>query len=161
MAQPQQQGDVPQDQFVLGRCSYDSIIMIESTQGTHRTPSVPRSPNPVTTERETSAPRKSTIIRFRVPRRQDPKTIIPTAAKVDLTNMEATKQISIATKQSLDDLEAQQNVKQVKEHMMDEELDHLLDGTVNVDVDEFMRDIFNNQEDPNTRIDLGSYKESP
>ncbi|GJT25011.1 hypothetical protein Tco_0894948 [Tanacetum coccineum] len=153
-------GSKYQFKFSLGICSYDSIIMIESTQGTHRTPSAPRSPNPVTNERETSAPRKSTVIRFRVPRRQDPKTIIPTAAKVDLTNMEATKQISIATKRSLDDLEAQQNVKQVKEHMMDEELDHFLDGTVNVDVDEFMRDIFNNQEDPDTRIDPGKEEES-
>ncbi|GKE31723.1 hypothetical protein Tco_1451045 [Tanacetum coccineum] len=37
--------------------------------------------------------------------------------------------------------------------MVDEELDHFLDGNENVDVDEFMSDIFNNQEDPGTRID--------
>ncbi|GJV21651.1 hypothetical protein Tco_1370671 [Tanacetum coccineum] len=52
------------------------------------------------------------------------------------------------------------NVEQVKEHMVDEELDHLLDGTKNVDVDEFMSDILNNQEDLDTRIDPGSYKET-
>ncbi|GJY92812.1 retrovirus-related pol polyprotein from transposon TNT 1-94 [Tanacetum coccineum] len=39
------------------------------------------------------------------------------------------------------------NVEQVKEHMVDEELYHFLDGNENVDVDEFMSDIFNNQED--------------
>ncbi|GJS24416.1 hypothetical protein Tco_0453048 [Tanacetum coccineum] len=86
---------------------------IESTEGTHRTPSAPRSPNPVTTKGESSAPCKST------------------------------------------------NVEQVKEHIVDEEIDHLLDETKNVDVFECMSDIFNNQEDPGTRIDLGSYKESP
>ncbi|GKC23583.1 hypothetical protein Tco_1025733 [Tanacetum coccineum] len=39
------------------------------------------------------------------------------------------------------------NVEQVKEHMVDEELYHFLDGNENVDVDEFMSDIFKNQED--------------
>ncbi|GJU95832.1 hypothetical protein Tco_1320588 [Tanacetum coccineum] len=39
----------------------------------------------------------------------------------------------------LDDLEAQQNVEQVKEHMVDEELDHFLDGNENVYVDEFIK----------------------
>ncbi|GKC68138.1 hypothetical protein Tco_1100736 [Tanacetum coccineum] len=97
---------------------------IVSTQGTHTTTSAPRTPNPVTTEGESSAPCKSTVIRLRVPRRQDPETPIPIAAE-------------------------------------DKELDHLLEGTENADVDEFMSDIFNNQEDPDTRIDPRSYKESP
>ncbi|GKB00553.1 hypothetical protein Tco_0828546 [Tanacetum coccineum] len=79
---------------------------IESTQGTHRTPSAPRSPNPVTTEGESRTLCKSTVIRFHMPRRQDLET-----------------PITIAT----------ENVEQVKEHIVDEELDHLLDGTKNVD----------------------------
>ncbi|GJW59191.1 hypothetical protein Tco_0105922 [Tanacetum coccineum] len=94
---------------------------IESTQGIHRTPSALKSPNHVTTKGESSAPCKSTVIRFRVPRRQDPETPIPIVA----------------------------------------ELNHLLDETENVDVDNFMSDILNNQEDPITKIDPGSYKESP
>ncbi|GKF72297.1 hypothetical protein Tco_0208411, partial [Tanacetum coccineum] len=60
----------------------------------------------------------------------------------------------------LEDLEAQQNVKQVKEHMMDKELAQLLEGTKKIDVDEFMDDILNSQEDPGNRIDFESYKES-
>ncbi|GKE46709.1 hypothetical protein Tco_1477967, partial [Tanacetum coccineum] len=43
---------------------------IESTQGTHRTTSVPRSPNPVVAEGESSAPRRSIVIRLRIPPRR-------------------------------------------------------------------------------------------
>ncbi|GJQ91579.1 hypothetical protein Tco_0002718 [Tanacetum coccineum] len=44
--------------------------------------------------------------------------------------------------------------------MMDEELEQLLEGTENVYKDEFMEDIFNDQEDPDTRIETMSDKES-
>nr|GEX43502.1 retrovirus-related Pol polyprotein from transposon TNT 1-94 [Tanacetum cinerariifolium] len=49
----------------------------------------------------------------------------------------------------------------VKKHMVNEELDQLLEGTENVDVDEFMDDILNSQEDPHIRIEPRSDKESP
>ncbi|GKG02334.1 hypothetical protein Tco_0309970, partial [Tanacetum coccineum] len=101
---------------------------IESTQGTHRTPSAPRTPNPNTIKGESSAQRKTTII--------------------------------IATQRSLDDLEAQQNVEIVQEHIVDEEIEQLVEGTENVNVDEFMEDIFNDQEEPDTRIEPESDKES-
>nr|GEX12734.1 hypothetical protein [Tanacetum cinerariifolium] len=52
------------------------------------------------------------------------------------------------------------NVEMVQEHLEDEELDHLLEGNENVNVDKFMNYIFNNQEDPDTRIDPRSDKES-
>ncbi|GJZ80036.1 retrovirus-related pol polyprotein from transposon TNT 1-94 [Tanacetum coccineum] len=42
---------------------------IESTQGTHRTASSPRTPNPEIAEGESSAPRRSTIIRLCIPPR--------------------------------------------------------------------------------------------
>ncbi|GJV24443.1 integrase, catalytic region, zinc finger, CCHC-type containing protein [Tanacetum coccineum] len=42
----------------------------ESTQGTHRTPSAPRSPNPATETAESSVPKRSTVIhRIHTPRR--------------------------------------------------------------------------------------------
>nr|GEU31691.1 hypothetical protein [Tanacetum cinerariifolium] len=44
--------------------------------------------------------------------------------------------------------------------MQDKELDHLLEGTENADVDEFMNDIFNSQEDSSTRIEPKREKES-
>ncbi|GJV02641.1 hypothetical protein Tco_1336210 [Tanacetum coccineum] len=99
--------------------------------------SIPRTPNPEVTKGESSAQRKSTVIRLRVPlRRQDLETPIPTAAEIDATNLAETIQ------------------------MMDGELDQLLNGAENVDVDAIMDDVLNNQEDPDTRIEPRSDKES-
>ncbi|GJY38528.1 hypothetical protein Tco_0424892 [Tanacetum coccineum] len=67
----------------------------------------------------------------------------------------------IVTQRSLEDFEAQRNVAKVNEHLEDEELDHLLEDNENVNVDEFMNDIFNSQEDLDTRIEPRSDKESP
>ncbi|GJW87392.1 hypothetical protein Tco_0162732 [Tanacetum coccineum] len=59
----------------------------ESTQGTHRTTSAPRSPNPATEPAESSVPKRSTVIRFRLPSRQSarltPPVPVPTAEKAD------------------------------------------------------------------------------
>ncbi|GKF94586.1 hypothetical protein Tco_0284286, partial [Tanacetum coccineum] len=56
----------------------------ESTQGTH---SAPRSPNPATETAESSAPKRSTVIRFRLPSRQSarltPPVPVPSAEKAD------------------------------------------------------------------------------
>ncbi|GKG55907.1 hypothetical protein Tco_0574801, partial [Tanacetum coccineum] len=41
----------------------------KSTQGTHKTPSAPRSPTPKMNTAESSAPKRSTVIRFRLPER--------------------------------------------------------------------------------------------
>ncbi|GKE94879.1 hypothetical protein Tco_1579734, partial [Tanacetum coccineum] len=61
--------------------------MTESTQGTHRTPSVPRSPNPKMDTAESSAPKRSTVIRFRLPKRRStrltPPAPVPTVDKAD------------------------------------------------------------------------------
>ncbi|GKB42197.1 retrovirus-related pol polyprotein from transposon TNT 1-94 [Tanacetum coccineum] len=43
----------------------------ESTQGTYRTTSAPRSPNPATEIAESSVPKRSTVIHFRLPSRDD------------------------------------------------------------------------------------------
>ncbi|GKD58093.1 hypothetical protein Tco_1295602, partial [Tanacetum coccineum] len=76
------------------------------------------------------------------------------------TNLDETIQISIATQRSIKDYEAQKNVAKVKEHIVDEELDQLLEGTENVNVDTFMDDVLNSQEYPGTRIDPKSDKEN-
>ncbi|GKF19490.1 hypothetical protein Tco_0068128 [Tanacetum coccineum] len=81
--------------------------LTESTHKTHRTTSAPKTPNPEVTEGESSAQRKSTVIRLRVPpRRQDLKTPIPTAAEIDATNLAETIQMSISTQRSIEDIEA-------------------------------------------------------
>ncbi|GJZ06134.1 hypothetical protein Tco_0539927 [Tanacetum coccineum] len=78
---------------------------IESTQGTHRTTSAPRTPNPITNEGESSAQRSSTIIKIRIPPRRStlhtpPTPIstkpIPTAAEVEDMSLQDTIQLSIA-----------------------------------------------------------------
>ncbi|GJR58273.1 hypothetical protein Tco_1500435 [Tanacetum coccineum] len=61
--------------------------LTESTQGTHRKPSAPRSPNPKMDIAESSAPKRSTVIRFRLPERRStrltPPDPVPTVDKAD------------------------------------------------------------------------------
>ncbi|GJR09942.1 hypothetical protein Tco_0792594 [Tanacetum coccineum] len=58
----------------------------ESTQETHRKPSAPRSPNPKMDTAESSAPKQSTVIRFRLPERRSthltPPAPVPTVDHV-------------------------------------------------------------------------------
>nr|GEZ24645.1 hypothetical protein [Tanacetum cinerariifolium] len=93
--------DVPRNQSQL----------IKSTQGTHRTLSAPRTPNPATTQGKSSGPRKPTIIRFHGKNQPNPKTPIPTSDELNITNLQEVTQVSIDTERSLEDLEAQQNVE--------------------------------------------------
>ncbi|GJZ29357.1 hypothetical protein Tco_0574004 [Tanacetum coccineum] len=83
---------------------------IESTQGTHRTTSTPRSPNPDVDEAGSSAPRKSTVIRLRIPpRRSDrltPQTPIPTTDEADNIILQDTIQLSLVEQKSHEELEA-------------------------------------------------------
>ncbi|GJV93364.1 hypothetical protein Tco_1541177 [Tanacetum coccineum] len=76
---------------------------IESTQGTHRRTSAPRSPNPDVDEGES---------------------------------------------------------KKVKEHLVAEETEKMVEGTKSDDAEAVDDSILNGQNDPDTRLDLGSYKES-
>nr|GEY52209.1 hypothetical protein [Tanacetum cinerariifolium] len=83
---------------------------IESTQGTHRTLSAPRSPNPKTYEGEASALRKSTIIRLRIPQRRStrltPPTQIATTAEADDIILQDTIQLSLAELKPMSDKES-------------------------------------------------------
>ncbi|GJS03813.1 hypothetical protein Tco_0320321 [Tanacetum coccineum] len=97
---------------------------IESIQGTHRTTSAPRLPNPDVDEGESCAQR------------------------------------NIAEQKSRDDLEAKQNEEKVKEHLMVEEIEKLVEGTENVREDEVDNSILNSQNDPDTRLEPRSYKET-
>ncbi|GKG31602.1 hypothetical protein Tco_0426552 [Tanacetum coccineum] len=85
--------------------------MIESTQGTHRTPSTSRTPNPNVNEGESSAQRKPTIIRFHIPPRRSTRLTlpipIPTAAMVEDMIVQDTIQLSITEQKSHDDPEAE------------------------------------------------------
>ncbi|GJU30273.1 hypothetical protein Tco_1173862 [Tanacetum coccineum] len=68
----------------------------ESTQGMNRTPIAPRSPNPKVDARESSAPKRSTVIHFRIPQRRStrltPPAPVPTVDKADEIILEDTLQ---------------------------------------------------------------------
>ncbi|GJU94628.1 hypothetical protein Tco_1319384 [Tanacetum coccineum] len=113
---------------------------IESTQGTHKTPSAPRPPNPVEHQGELSAQRKPTIIRIRRRSQPDPETPILGTTKIDVTNLDEATQMSIAIDRIIKDLEAQQKVKKVEEHLVNEEIEKI---------------------NPDTKIEPKSHKERP
>ncbi|GKE50703.1 hypothetical protein Tco_1481961 [Tanacetum coccineum] len=143
---------------------------IESTQGTHRTTSAHRSPNLDVDEGELSAQRKSTVIRLRIPPRRSTRNIpptpisttpIPTTAEVEDITLRDTIQLSIVEQKIHDDLEAHQNVEKVKEHLVAEEIEKMVEGTESEDANEVDNSILNSQNDPGTRLDPRSYKKSP
>ncbi|GKD57693.1 hypothetical protein Tco_1291080 [Tanacetum coccineum] len=76
----------------------------ESTQGTHRTPSAPRSPNPNIDAGVSSAPKQSTMIRFFIPQRRStrltPPAPVPTVDKADEMILQDTLQVSLAEHKS-------------------------------------------------------------
>ncbi|GJV61161.1 retrovirus-related pol polyprotein from transposon TNT 1-94 [Tanacetum coccineum] len=113
---------------------------IESTQGTHRTTSAPRTPNLEIAEGKSSASRKSTVIRLH------------------------TFQVSLVEQKSHKELEAKQNMEIVKEHLMAEEIEKLVEGMENVENAEVVSSPLrqnDNQNDPDTRLEPKSDKESP
>ncbi|GKE49541.1 hypothetical protein Tco_1480799, partial [Tanacetum coccineum] len=69
----------------------------DSTQGTHRTPNAPRSPNPNKEVAESSAPRRSTVIRLCLPKRRStrltPPAPVPNVYKADDFTRYITKNI--------------------------------------------------------------------
>ncbi|GKD12910.1 hypothetical protein Tco_1197317 [Tanacetum coccineum] len=141
---------------------------IESTQGAHRTTSALRSPNPDVDEGESSAPRKYTVIRLRIPQRRStrltPPTPILTTAEADDIILQDTIQLSLAEQKSRDELEAKQNVQKVEEHLIAEEIEKLVEGTENVEnvkVDSSTLKQNDTQNDPDTRLEPKSNKESP
>ncbi|GJW25198.1 hypothetical protein Tco_0039009, partial [Tanacetum coccineum] len=72
----------------------------ESAQGTHRTPSAPRSPNPNIDAGVSSAPKRSTVIHFRIPQRRStrltPPAPVPTVDKAYEMILQDTLQVSLA-----------------------------------------------------------------
>ncbi|GKF25444.1 hypothetical protein Tco_0081338, partial [Tanacetum coccineum] len=101
------------------------------------TTSAPRTPNPDVAEGESSALRKSTVIRLRIPQRRStrltPPTPIPTTDEADDLIVQDTIQLSLVEQKSHEELEAKQNEEKVKEHLMAEEIEKLVEGMENVE----------------------------
>ncbi|GJS82757.1 hypothetical protein Tco_0749298 [Tanacetum coccineum] len=142
---------------------------IESTQGTHKTTSAPRTPTPVVAEGESSAQRRFTVIRLSIPPRRStrltPPTLIPTTDEADDLVLQDTLQVSLVEQKSHEEEEDRENVEKVKEHLMAEEIEKLVDETENVkenvvaDSSPLRND--ENQTIPNNRLEPKSDKESP
>ncbi|GJR84700.1 hypothetical protein Tco_0155485 [Tanacetum coccineum] len=139
----------------------------ESTQGTHRTPSAPRSPNPNKEATESSAPRRSTVIRLRIPERRStrltPPAPVPNVDKADEMILQDTLQVSLAEHKSREEQEkkkARENVGTGFFKATSEEIEKMVDGQENV-VDD--SSIPRNDESNilGTRIEPRSNKESP
>ncbi|GKG15624.1 hypothetical protein Tco_0357947 [Tanacetum coccineum] len=95
----------------------------ESTHRTHRTTSAsPRSPNPDKEVAESSAPRRSTVIRLRIPKKRStrltPPAPVPTVDKADEIILQYTLQVSLAEHKSREEQEARENVALVDEHLV-------------------------------------------
>ncbi|GKF96241.1 hypothetical protein Tco_0288976, partial [Tanacetum coccineum] len=125
--------------------------------GTHKTTNASSSPNPDVDEGDSSAQRKSIIIRLRLPPRRStpltPPTPILTATEVYDITLRDTIQLSIAKKKSYDELEAKKNVEKVEEHLIAKEIEKMVEGIDNVENDEVDNSISNIQNDPGTMID--------
>ncbi|GKB69822.1 hypothetical protein Tco_0931234 [Tanacetum coccineum] len=108
----------------------------ESTQGTHRTPSAPRSPNPKMDKAESSAPKRSTVIHFRLPERRSTRLTqpapVPTVDKADEMILQDTLQVSLAEHKSREEQEARENVELVNKHLASKEIEKMMKGSENV-----------------------------
>ncbi|GJV05878.1 retrovirus-related pol polyprotein from transposon TNT 1-94 [Tanacetum coccineum] len=98
----------------------------ESTQRTHRTPSSPRSPTPKKDTAESSAPKRLTVIRFRLPERRSkrltPPAPVPTVDKADEMILQDTLQVSLVEYKSREEQEARENVELVNKHLRQSEI---------------------------------------
>ncbi|GJR67474.1 hypothetical protein Tco_0013539 [Tanacetum coccineum] len=136
----------------------------ESTQGMHRTPSAPRSPNPKLDAGESSAPKQSTMIRFRIPQWRstclNPPALVPTIEKADDMVLQDTLQVSLAEHKSQQEQEARENVELVQKHLASKEIKKMVDGLENVD-DNSTTPRNDEHHIPSTRLEPKSDMESP
>ncbi|GJT49505.1 retrovirus-related pol polyprotein from transposon TNT 1-94 [Tanacetum coccineum] len=122
------------------------------------------SPNPITEAVESSAPKRSAMIHFRLPERRStrltPPVLVPTADKADEMLLQDTLQVSLAEHKSREEKEARENVALVNEHLATAKIDKLVDDSENV-VDDSSTPRNDDTTIPSTRLEPRSDKESP
>ncbi|GJR38773.1 retrovirus-related pol polyprotein from transposon TNT 1-94 [Tanacetum coccineum] len=136
----------------------------ESTQGTYRTPSAPRSPTPKTDTAESSAPKRSTVIHFGVLERRStcltPPARVPTVEKIDEMILQNTLQVSLAEHKSQEEQEARENMELVNKHLASEEIKKMVEGSENF-IDDSLPPRNDEPQILDTRLEPRSDKESP
>ncbi|GJR82616.1 hypothetical protein Tco_0153401 [Tanacetum coccineum] len=114
---------------------------MKNTKHYQITPSAPRSPNPKTETAESSAPKQSTVIHFRLPERRStrltPPAPVPTVDKADEMILQDTLQ-----------------------HLASEEIKKMIEGSENV-IDDSLPPRNDEPNIPGTRLEPRSDKESP
>ncbi|GJV43509.1 integrase, catalytic region, zinc finger, CCHC-type containing protein [Tanacetum coccineum] len=149
----------------------EDYVMIKSIFNSRKSvwTSAPRTPNPIVAEGESSAPQRSIVIRLHIPPRRSTRLTlpnpIPTTNEADDLVLQDTLQVSLAEQKSRKELEATQNVEKVKEHLMAEEIEMLVEGIENVEdnVEVASSPLRNddNQSNLDTRLEPRSDKERP
>ncbi|GKE66643.1 hypothetical protein Tco_1520804, partial [Tanacetum coccineum] len=136
----------------------------ESTQGTHKIPSAPSSPTPTKDTSESSAPKRSIVIRFHLPERRSirltPPAPVPTIDKADEMILQDTLQVSLVEHKSQEEQEARENVELVNKHLAFEEIENMVEGSENV-IDDNIPPRNDEPRIPGTRLEPRSDKESP
>nr|GEV08687.1 uncharacterized mitochondrial protein AtMg00810-like [Tanacetum cinerariifolium] len=118
----------------------------ESYQGINKTLSTARSPNPQKQQQgESSTPKKPIIIMIPKRKQHHLKTLILTVAYIDLENLNEAQVLSYALAKSVEEYEAQQNVKRVEENLLDEDVNKLVEGEES-DANQFANDMVLSQE---------------
>ncbi|GJS04818.1 hypothetical protein Tco_0321326 [Tanacetum coccineum] len=113
---------------------------------------------------ESSAPKRSTVIRFRLPERRStrltPPVPVPTVEKADEMILQDTLQVSLAEHKSREEKEVRENVELVNKHLASEEIEKLVEGSENV-IDDSLPPRNDEPQIPGTRLEPRSDKESP
>ncbi|GJS22227.1 hypothetical protein Tco_0450859 [Tanacetum coccineum] len=88
---------------------------------------------------ESSAPKRSTVICFRLPERRStrltPPALVPTVDKADEMILQDTLQVSLAEHKSREEQEARENMELVNKHLASEEIEKMMEGLEN-DIDD-------------------------
>ncbi|GJX21451.1 hypothetical protein Tco_0224128 [Tanacetum coccineum] len=130
-----------------------------STQETHRTLSVPRSPKPKRTPQkknenvvgESSKPRKSNKMKLTTTR-PDPIIPLPTYSEIEQEQLTEAKHVSIAIDVNAKEAKARENDVAVEKAIMSEEVEKLVDGGEEETKSESYNTYLLNQEDLGTGI---------
>ncbi|GJX50072.1 hypothetical protein Tco_0276917 [Tanacetum coccineum] len=114
-------------------------------------------------EELSSAPKRSTGIRFRIPQRRStrltPPAPVTTVDNADEMILQDTLQVSLAEHKSQEEQEARENVELVNEHLASVEIEKMVEGTENV-IDDSSIPRNDDQNILGTRLEPRSDKES-
>nr|GEU74758.1 retrotransposon protein, putative, Ty1-copia subclass [Tanacetum cinerariifolium] len=117
-----------------------------------KTTSAPRSPNLDVDEGESSAQRKSTVIRLHIPPRRYSHSMDMIAFGIKMDEQ--------ALEPGTDEIQGKHGTEKVNEHLVAEEIEKKVKGTKNIKEDVVDNSSLNSQNNPGPRLEPESYMES-